>query len=63
MAWYCLVSDGARTDGYGVAVQPNVFASWRIGPGGLIALDLDCRAGTSPVELSGRTLEACRLVA
>ena len=61
MAWYVLVSDGRRTDGYGVEVQPNVFASWHVMPDGL-RLELDCRAGSRPVELGTRALEACRLV-
>ena len=61
MAWYVLVSDGKRTDGYGLAVQPNVFAAWHVLPGRL-ELVLDCRAGSRPVKLGGRTLEACRLV-
>ena len=27
MPWYCMIAHGGRVDGYGVAVQPNVFAS------------------------------------
>lgn len=61
MPWYCMIAHGGRVDGYGVAVQPNVFASWRAGSGRL-TLSLDCRAGSCPVELGGRTLKACRLV-
>lgn len=61
MAWYTLVTEAGRTDGYGVAVQPNVFAAWHVTPTE-IRLELDCRAGSQPVELNGRTLEACRLV-
>ena len=61
LAWYFLASDGRRTDGYGVAVQPNVFASWRVATN-RIELVLDCRAGSRPVRLAGRALEACRLV-
>ena len=29
MAWFFLVDEDGRTDGYGVKVQPNAFASWR----------------------------------
>lgn len=61
MPWYVLATDGARTDGYGVMVQPNVLAAWHAAPDGL-ELVLDCRAGSRPVKLGGRTLEACRLV-
>ena len=59
--WYVLLSDGARTDGYGVKVQPNAFASWRVGPDGLTLL-LDVRAGSRPVQLGARTLAAVQLV-
>jgi len=61
MPWYFLANDGTRTDGYGVAVQPNVLASWHAAADG-VELVLDCRAGSDPVELGSRTLEACRLV-
>ena len=60
-AWYVLVADGSRTDGYGVAVQPNAFATWRVEPGRL-ELSLDVRAGSRPVSLGSRRLEAARLV-
>lgn len=59
--WYVLVTDGRRTDGYGLEVQPNVFAAWHVATN-RIELVLDCRAGTSPVRLGERELEACRLV-
>ena len=61
MPWYFLVTDGTRTDGYGVRVQPNAFASWKAFPDRL-ELTLDVRAGVDPVELGSRTLELCRLV-
>ena len=44
MAWYVLATDGTRTDGYGVKVQPNAFACWRAFPDRL-TLRLDVRAG------------------
>lgn len=59
--WYCLINDGKRTDGYGLMVQPNVFGSWKVEPERLL-LSLDLRAGSSPVELKGRKLEACSIV-
>lgn len=61
MAWYFLVEDGFRCDGYGVAVQPKAFASWRARPDGM-DLVLDVRAGSAPVRLGSRKLELCRLV-
>ena len=62
MAWYVLVTDGRRTDGYGVRVQPNAFACWRARAEGL-ELFLDVRAGSNPVELGDRSLALCTLVA
>lgn len=61
MPWYFLVTDAGRTDGYGVAVQPNAFVAWHVAPD-RIRLVIDCRAGSRPVRLGDRTLEACRLV-
>ena len=61
-AWYVLATDGTRTDGYGVKVQPNAFACWRARPDGL-ELSLDVRAGSEPVELGDRALALCTLVA
>lgn len=60
-AWYVLVADGTRTDGYGVQVQPNAFANWKVSPDRLELL-LDVRAGSNPVRLGTRRLEAVRLV-
>ena len=59
--WYFLISDGKRTDGYGVAVQPGAFASWLVTTNRIL-LALDVRSGSHPVRLGSRTLEACRLV-
>lgn len=59
--WYCLVNDGKRTDGYGLMVQPNAFGSWKVDPERLL-LSLDLRAGSYPLELKGRELNACTLV-
>ena len=59
--WYVLLSDGRRTDGYGVKVQPNAFASWRAS-GDRLELLLDVRAGSSPVLLGDRRLAAAQLV-
>lgn len=59
--WYFLVTDGERTDGYGVMVQPNALVCWKVFPSGY-ALELDVTAGGRPVRLGGRTLEACKIV-
>lgn len=60
-AWYVLTTDGLRTDGYGVKVQPNAFACWRV-RADCLELTLDVRAGSAPVELGGRELALCTLV-
>ena len=60
--WYFLVSANGRTDGYGVKVQPNALACWKIRTGGL-TLRLDVRAGGRPVRLGERTLEMATVVA
>ena len=61
MPWYFLATDGDRTDGYGVMVQPGAFACWRAFPG-RVELALDVRAGSEPVELGDRALALCTLV-
>ena len=48
--WYFLVNDGTRTDGYGLMVQPNAFAAWKVAPES-VTLSLDVRAGSRPLEL------------
>ena len=59
--WYFLVTSAERTDGYGVEVQPNALAGWRLERDAL-ALRLDVSAGGEPVELGSRTLDAVRIV-
>ena len=53
--WYVLASDGNRTLGIGVKVQPRAMCSWRVTPGRAELL-LDVRAGGQPLELGGGTL-------
>ena len=60
--WYCLATDGTRTDGYGVMVQPAAFAAWWLSRDS-VKLVLDVRAGRRPVRLGGRKVELCRIVA
>ena len=59
--WYVLLHDGAKTYGFGVKVQPRAMCSWRVGKG-KVELLLDLRAAGQPLELGGRTLEACEVV-
>ena len=59
--WYVLLHDGVKTYGFGVKVQPRAMCSWRVGKG-KVELLLDLRAAGQPLELSGRTLEACEVV-
>ena len=61
MPWYFLVEENGVTFGCGVKVQPGAFAAWVVTNDG-VELVLDCRAGSDPVDLHGRTLEACTLV-
>ena len=60
-AWYTMVHEDGRTDGYGVEVQPNALAWWTTATNG-VTLTLDLRAGGAPLQLGARTLEAVRLV-
>ena len=59
--WYVLLNDGRKTYGLGVKVQPRAMCAWRIEPGKATLL-LDLRAGGQPLELGGRTFEACEVV-
>ena len=59
--WYFLISANGVTDGYGIEVQPNALAGWRLERDAL-ALRLDVSAGGEPVELGSRTLDAVRIV-
>ena len=61
MPWYFLLSEGERTEGWGVETQPNALAVWRATTN-RVELVIDVRAGGRPVELKGRTLEAVRIV-
>lgn len=61
LPWYCLVSSGSETAGYGVMVRPGAICGWQVDPEG-ITLVLDVRSGGEGVELKGRTLEAATVV-
>ena len=62
MPWFFMMHESGRTDGYGVKVQPNAFACWRIENGNRLELVIDLRAAGRPVQLNGRRLEAVTLV-
>lgn len=61
LPWYFLAADGVRVESWGVAVQPAAFAAWYASTNG-VRLRLDVRAGSRPVRLGGRMLEACRIL-
>lgn len=61
MPWYFLASDGQRTVGMGVKVQPDCFAFWMADPQG-VTLWLDVRCGGKGVILNGRRLELATLI-
>ena len=60
-AWYFLVREGQRVDGWGVAVQPSALCWWTASESEIV-LTLDVRAGGAPLELGNRILKAARLV-
>ena len=59
--WFFLVDRGAATDGWGVKVQPNSFACWRV-KSDKIEAHFDVRALGSAVKLGKRVLEAATLL-
>jgi alpha-galactosidase len=61
MPWYFLMTSGRVTSGFGVRVGAPALAFWQADPEG-ISLWLDVRNGGSPVQLSGRALEAVHVV-
>ena len=61
MPWYFFVSNGSKTTGVGVKVQPNSFVSFCLDDRGVTAW-VDVRCGAMGVELNGRELLACTFV-
>ena len=59
--WYFLADDGVEVRGFGVAIQPNSLACWRV-DGETVMLELDVRSGSNPLDLGGRALHACTVV-
>ena len=60
-AWYFLIREGKRVDGWGVETQPNALCWWEVSESNIV-LTLDVRAGGAPLELGSRTLKAARLI-
>ncbi len=61
MPWYFFVSNGKKTTGIGVKVQPNSFVSFEYDDRGVTAW-VDVRCGAVGVKLCGRQLHACTFV-
>lgn len=62
MPWYCAVSDGARTHGYGVRTGARAMCAWQVDAHG-ITLWADVRSGGVGLNLGARTLDVCDVVA
>lgn len=61
MPWYFLTACQEQSAGYGVMVRANGFAFWQVDSEG-VALWLDVRCGTKPVELGSQELEVATVV-
>jgi alpha-galactosidase len=62
LPWYFLESNGKWTDGYGVKTGPSALCHWTADSNN-ITLFADVRCGGSGVQLGGRALEVCTVVA
>ena len=62
MPWYMQIDEGGSQSFVGVMVRPNSFVGLRAAAK-YVTVDIDLRSGSGPVDLSGRSLEACTLVA
>ena len=62
MPWYMHIDEGEAQSFIGVMTQPNAFVGFRAAAGA-ITVDIDLRSGGGPVDLSGRSIEACVLTA
>lgn len=61
MPWYCAVTDGTRTHGYGVRTGPRAMCAWQVDAHG-ITLWADVRSGGVGLQLGNRTLDVCDVV-
>ena len=62
MPWYMQIDEGGMQSFIGVMVQPAAFVGLRAAAKS-VTVDIDLRSGGGPVDLSGRSIEACTLVA
>jgi alpha-galactosidase len=62
LPWYCAVSDGVRTHGYGVRTGARAMCAWQVDAHG-ITLWADLRSGGVGLRLGGRVLDVCTVVA
>jgi len=62
MPWYVAMSDGRGTHAYGVRTGAGALCFWQVDSRGL-TLWTDVRSGGAGVELGGRTLAVCDVVA
>jgi alpha-galactosidase len=60
--WYTLISDGLKTQAFGVKTQANSIGSWQLNPSGLELL-LDTHSGGQGVLLGDRRLHAADILA
>ena len=61
LMWYCFITAGGRTEGFGVSVRPAAICFWQVDPDG-VTLWLDVRCGGDPVRLGGRVLDVCTVL-
>ena len=62
MPWYMCVDEGEKRSFVGVMAQPSAFVGIRAAAKS-VTIDIDVRSGSGPVDISGRDLTACTIVA
>ena len=62
MPWYMHIDENGQQSFIGVMTQPHAFVGLRAAMRS-ITVDIDLRSGGGPVDLTGRSIEACTLVA
>lgn len=60
--WYMHIDEGGKQSFIGVMTQPHAFVGFRAAAGA-VTVDIDLRSSGGPVELRGRSIEACVLKA
>lgn len=61
MPWYFIAKDNDKIYAFGVETQPDALCFWKCS-GNKILLTIDVRNGSLPLQLNGRTLNACTVV-